>query len=78
MKQHNEEVKQRTAVFPEKTKKTSKRGLWIFLGILVVLGLFVLLMGMGQSGESGHVEGEPYVALIYVVWEIIYSNYDYL
>lgn len=77
MKQYNnEEVTQRTVVFPEKSKKKRNRGLWIFLGILVVLGLFVLLMEVGQADSTGLKEGEPYVALMYVEGEISDSNYD--
>ena len=72
--QNNEEMKQRTAVFPEKPKKKRKRGLWIFLGILVALGLFVLLMEGGLAKEQGPTEGEPYVALMYVEGEIKYSG----
>ncbi len=78
MKQYDETVTQRTAVFPEKPKKKKKRGLWIFLGILVVLGLFALLMGMGGTESTGPKTGEPYVAVLYVEGEISDSNYDSL
>ena len=76
--QNNEEMKQRTVVFPEKPKKKRRRGLWIFLGILVILGLFVLLMDMGQKQEKVRAEGETYVGLLYVEGEISDSNYDSL
>ncbi|MBQ6685455.1 MAG: signal peptide peptidase SppA [Firmicutes bacterium] len=78
MKQYSEEGKQRTAVFPEKPKKKQKRGLWIFFGIVVVLGLFALLMDMGGREDGGPVQGEPYVAVMYVEGEISDSNYDSL
>jgi len=78
MKQYDETVKQRTAVFPEKPQKRKNRGLWIFLGIVAALGLFVLLMDMSEAEKVGPVDGEPYVAFLYVEGEISDSNYDSL
>ena len=77
MKPNENDVKQRTAVFPERTRRRKNRGLWIFLGILVVLGLFALLMSLGET-QDRHTEDTPYVALMYVEGEISDSNYDAL